>query len=68
MVLQAKGEIPELNLGTVLRTVRLEKVRGRWNSWCRGEIRRYQEEHRWRRRSTGAFLTLRRESMGSKQD
>ena len=62
------GEIPGLNPGTALRTVDLEKVRGRRNSWCRGEIRRDQEEHRRRRRPAGAILTLRRESVGSKQD
>ena len=46
----------------------LEFGRGEWNSQCRGEIRRYWEEHRWRRRLSGPVLTLRRESVGSKQD
>ena len=50
------------------RTVRLECGRGRWNSRCSGEMRRYREEHRWRRQSTGPSLTLRCESVGSKQD
>ncbi len=27
-------------------------------------MRRYQEEHRWRRRFSGTFLTLRSESVG----
>uniref|UniRef100_A0A2P2N5V8 Uncharacterized protein n=1 Tax=Rhizophora mucronata TaxID=61149 RepID=A0A2P2N5V8_RHIMU len=31
-------------------------------------MRRYQEEHRWRRQVTGQLLTLRSESMGSEQD
>ena len=30
-------------------TVWIECCRGRRNSWCSGEMRRYQEEHRWRR-------------------
>ena len=50
------------------RTGRLEFGRGRWNSQCSGEMRRYWEEHRWRRRLTGRLLTLRLESVGSKQD
>ena len=33
-----------------------------------GGMRRYREEHQWRRRPTGHQLTLRLESMGSKQD
>ena len=36
-----------------LRTGRLEFGRGRWNSQCSGEMRRYWEEHRWRRRLSG---------------
>ena len=35
------------------RTGRLEFGRGRWNSQCSGEMRRYWEEHRWRRQSSG---------------
>ena len=62
------GEIPELNSGTAFNTVSLEVERGKWNSECRGEIRRYSEEHQWRRRLTGSILTLRCESVGSKQD
>ena len=46
----------------------LEFWRGRGNSRCRGEIRRDREEYQWRRRPSGRQLTLRRESVGSKQD
>ncbi len=63
-----RRESPGLNLGTALETGWLEIGRGEWNSQCRGEIRRYWEEHRWRRRLSGPILTLRRESVGSKQD
>ena len=31
----------------------LEFGRGRWNSQCNGGMRRYWEEHRWRRRPSG---------------
>ncbi len=44
-----RREIPGLNLGTALDTAWLECGRGSWNSQCRGEIRRYWEEHRWRK-------------------
>ncbi len=67
-VFQVSGESPELNSGTAIETVRLEYERGEWNSQCRGEIRRYWEEHRWRRRLTGSLLALRRDSVGIKQD
>ena len=50
------------------RTGGLECGRGRWNSQCSGEMRRYWEEHRWRRQPAGPPLTLRRESWGSEQD
>ena len=46
----------------------LECGRGRRNSRCSGGMRRYREEHRWRRQLAGPTLTLRRESWGSKQD
>ena len=49
-------------------TDRLESGRGRRNSKCSGGMRRYLEEHRWRRRPSGPRLTLRRESWGSEQD
>ncbi len=66
--LQVRCEIPGLNPGSAFDTVWLEYGRGKWNSWCSGEMRRYQEEHRWRRRLPGPILTLRREGVGSKQD
>ncbi len=44
------------------RTGRLEFGRGRRNSRCSGGMRRYREEHRWRRQPAGPQLTLRRES------
>ena len=50
------------------RTGRLECGRGERNSKCSGEMRRYLEEHRWRRQLSGPSLTLRRESRGSEQD
>ena len=34
-------------------TGRLEFGRGKWNSQCSGEMRRYWEEHRWRRQLSG---------------
>ena len=46
----------------------LEYGRGKWNSMCSGKMRRYMEEHQWRRRLTRPALTLRHESVGSKQD
>ncbi len=49
-----------------LETVRLECRRGKWNSMCSGKMRRYMEEHQWRRRLAGLQLTLRLESVGSK--
>ncbi len=61
-------EIPGLNLGTAFETAELEYGRGRRNSRCSGEMRRYLEEHQWRRRPSGPILTLRCESVGSKQD
>ena len=51
-----------------LETVRLECRRGEWNSMCSGEMRRYMEEHRWRKRLSGLSLKLRLESVGSEQD
>ena len=60
--------IPGPNPGLAVQTAVLELFRGRRNSWCSGGMRRDQEEHRWRRQSTGDQLTLRLESVGSKQD
>jgi hypothetical protein len=36
-----------------LETGQLECRRGKWNSTCSGEMRRYVEEHQWRRRLSG---------------
>ena len=47
-------EIPRLNRGTSHETGKLEYRRGEWNSRCSGEMRRYREEHRWRRRPPGS--------------
>ena len=57
-----------LNIGSAFETAKLECRRGKRNSQCSGEMRRYWEEHQWRRRLSGLQLTLRRESVGSKQD
>ena len=54
--------------GTAIENARLEDGRGRWNSRWSGEMRRYREERRRLTRPTGPFLTLRRESRGSKPD
>ena len=43
-------------------TALLENGRGKRNFQCSGEMRRYRKEHQWRRRLSGPFLTLRRES------
>ena len=51
-----------------METGRLEYGRGKWNSKWSGEMRSDLEEHQWRRRLTGPELTLRYESVGSKQD
>ena len=51
-----------------LETAGLEYRRGKRNYRCSGEMRRDREEHQWRRRLSGLKLTLRRESVGSKQD
>jgi hypothetical protein len=54
--------IPRLNLGAAVETHRLEYGRGRGNSRRSGEMRRFREEHQWRRHSAGPKLTLRDES------
>ncbi len=51
-----------------LETEILEVSRGKRNSQCSGEMRRYCEEHQLRRRLSGLILTLRRESVGSERD
>src|SRR5688572_30886458 len=48
-----------------LDTGDLECGRGVWNSRCSSEMRRYREEHLWRRRHPGPALTLRHESVGA---
>ena len=49
-------------------TEMLEDSRGKRNSQWSGEMRRDLKEYRWRRRPPGQILTLRCESVGSKQD
>ena len=51
-----------------IETELLEIRRGKRNSWCSGEMRRYHEEHQLRRRLPGLILTLRCESVGSERD
>ncbi|CRI33404.1 Putative uncharacterized protein [Chlamydia pneumoniae] len=57
-----------LNPKSAFKTIFLEDRWGKGNSTCSGEMRRYVEEHQWRRRFSNLYLTLRRESKGSKQD
>ncbi len=66
--LQVRCEISRLNWEGAPDTAGLECGRGERNSWCSGEMRRYQEEHRRCRRLSGPLLTLKHESVGSKQD
>ena len=61
-------ESPRLNRGTAGQTVTLEAGRGKWNYGWSGEMRRYPWERQWRKRLAGPVLTLRPESVGSKQD
>ena len=53
---------------SAVETGMLEGGREKWNSRSSGKMRRSREEHRWRRQLLGPFLTLRHESVGSKQD
>ena len=46
----------------------LETSKGKRNSRCSGEMRRYREEHQLRRRLSRLILTLRCESVGSERD
>ena len=46
----------------------LETSKGKRNSRCSGEMRRYREEHQLRRRLSRLILTLRYESVGSERD
>ncbi len=57
-----------LNLNNAVDTGVLESSRGGRNSWCGGELLRYQEELLWRRQLTKLQLTLRLERVGIKQD
>lgn len=66
--MKVNREIPLLNDGAAIETSYLEDRRRKRNSTSSGEMRRYVEEHRWRRRFPSLDLTLRRESRGSKQD
>ncbi len=50
---QVTCEISGLNSEPAGETVVLEYGRGAWNSRCSGEMRRYREEHLWRKRRTG---------------
>jgi hypothetical protein len=61
-------EILKLNFSCAHETAFLEEERRKRNSTCSGEMRRYVEEHLWRKRFSSLFLTLRHESKGSKQD
>ena len=45
-----------------LETGLLEFGRGKWNSMCSGKMRKYMEEHQWRRRLASQILTLRHEN------
>ena len=51
-----------------VETASLESAQGTWNSWCSGEMLRYDEEPRLRRQHTNSRLTLRLESVGIEQD
>ena len=53
---------------SAVETVVLECTRGRWNSWCSGEMLRYHEELRLRRQLSVASLTLKLEGAGIEQD
>ncbi len=55
-------------LWSAFETEELEIRRGKRNSQCSGEMRRYCEEHQLRRRLPGLILTLRCESVGSERD
>ena len=46
-------ESPLLKGGSAQETAGLEYRRGKRNSQCSGEMRRYWEEHQWRRRLAG---------------
>ncbi len=58
----------QAQLGPAFETVVLEVRRGKRNTQCSGEMRRYCVEHLLRRRLPGLILTLRCESVGSERD
>ena len=58
------GAQPRIAIETGL----LEWVRSTRNAWCSGEMLRDYTEHRLRKQLTKLYLTLRHESVGSKQD
>ena len=51
-----------------METVTLEGRRGKRNSRSSGGMRRYREEHQWRKRLARRILTLRYESVGREPD
>ena len=53
MVRHVGCETLGLNPRPAFDTGELEFGRGDWNSWCSGGMRRYQEEHQWRRQVSG---------------
>ena len=59
---------PSAQLKHAPETTILEVSRGKRNSQCSGEMRRYCEEHQLRKRLPGLILTLRCESVGSERD
>ena len=59
---------PLAQLKIAFETKKLEFNRGKRNSRCSGEMRRYREEHQLRRRLSRLILTLRYESVGSERD
>ena len=62
------GESQTLNVWIACDTVRLGFGGGNWNVRCSGEMHRYLIERPLRRQVTVPRLTLRHESVGSKQD
>ena len=55
-------------MGRAARTGELECGCGMRNLWCSGEMLRYNEELRLRRKLTVAQLTMKLESAGIEQD
>ena len=59
---------PSAQLKFAPETGELEISRRKRNLRCSGEMRRYRKEHQLRRRLPSLILTLKSESVGSKQD